>query len=224
MTKVDWDDYFYTRYKPVQDNWSEKDLQKYRSWYRNWIQYIWLSFSESEKKGFKKGLEIGSGIGGVSSLLIDNGIEMVLSDVSRVMISAGKQLFSNNKYIYLDIEKKTFNKDRYDFIVAMEVLEHLNKTDESIDHIYSLLDSDGWFIGTTPYPYPKNMTDSTHVNVQKPDYWINIFKKHNFRNVFTKPLSCLPLLWRINSRLNVILPFYIGMPYIVSTSVLYAQK
>lgn len=198
------------------------DLIKYRRWYATWIPYLLEMISFQNFRNIT-GLELGAGIGAISSLLEDLQMHMTLSDVSRDMICTGRQLFKHEQYIYLDIQKKLTIKSNFDLIIAIEVLEHLDKPDFSIKNIKSLLKPNGWFIGTTPYPYQKNMSDPTHVNVQKPEYWHKKFKHLGFNTVKVKPLTSFPYLWKINPQLNILLPFNNPLPFCISTTVIAAK-
>lgn len=200
--------------------WGEHDVQKYQRWYQTWIPYLLDVIPDSYDLHNKKGLEIGAGIGAVSTLLQKKGLTMTATDISNEMVTAGKKLKNGVEYKLLDILSLPAKKETYDVIVGIEVLEHLEDLDVALSSIKKLLKPGGFFIGTTPYPYEKNMSDPTHVNVHKPDYWVDLFKKHGFTDVSSRPLSCFPFLWHIHPSLNIVLPFYISLPYFVSTTVI----
>jgi len=62
-----WDRYFRTYIHPISSTWAIKDIQKHEQWYFNWMWYIQHAghFRFKDKKVF----ELGSGAGGVCSLL-----------------------------------------------------------------------------------------------------------------------------------------------------------
>jgi len=138
-------------------------------------------------------------------------------------VSIAKKLNPDVKFVVCDIEEGIQGNKKYDRILAFEVLEHLHNVPVAIANIKKHLNSKGYFIGTSPYPYPKNMLDPTHVNVQYPDYWLKMFRNSGFVDVSVRPISCLPFLWKIHPILHPILPFYIPFKYFVSTSLIIAR-
>lgn len=223
MKKSKWDEYFYTRYKPVEKEWSDKDLKKYRDWYVTWVPYLFSDIPTSFSSKKLKGLELGAGIGAFTSLLADKGYQMTASDVSSKMIEIGSKVLHPIPYIYVDICKPQ-KKSQYDLVVALEVLEHLNDLDKAVVSIKNFLHKDGWFIGTTPYPFSKNMIDPTHVNVHYPDFWNKLFNKHGFSFVKTYPLTAFPWIWRITPHHQILARHYFSLPLFVSTTVVIAKK
>jgi SAM-dependent methyltransferase len=217
-----WDQYFYSRYKPIRNEWGIEDLEYYERWYGSWLNY---TESVLGKKFTKlQVLELGCGIGAVSSLLQKKGCDVVGSDISPVMVRIASNINPRVSFSEYDITKPYPKKQYFDCVCAFEVLEHISDLDKAIKHIYSLLKPGGFFIGSTPYPYAKNMIDSTHVNVHVPQFWKNIFVKHGFTKVKTYPLSLFPLLWRIPPYVNPVIPFYIPLPGFISTSIVVAVK
>lgn len=225
--KVNWDEYFHTRYKPEEIVWGNKDLQKYKKWYESWIPYV-SNKSEilSVKKNRKKVrvLEVGSGIGAISSLLYDKKFTVTGSDISKTMVQRANKVNKNIKFFFCDVEKQIRPARKWDVIIGMEVLEHLNKPSTAIKNILLSLSNGGEFIGTTPFPFRKNFADPTHVNVKSPSEWEKIFKKNGFSSVKTYPISVFPILWKISARLNLLIPFYISWPFVTSTILIVAKK
>lgn len=172
-------------------------------------------------------LEIGSGLGAIAKLLIDSGfenyqgIEMdneVVSFTNRKI----KNCFTNESLE--DFAKKKLVK-KYSLIIAFEVLEHLKDPMECIKIIKNLLSDDGVFIGTSPFPYKKNVfADETHRYVLHPENWRNLFLSNKYKKVTIYPMSFLPLIWRINKHLNFRIPFYIPFKYFISTTLIIAYK
>lgn len=204
MKSSKWDKYFHTRYKPVEGAWGERDLLKYRKWYQTWIPYLLGTIPDNVNFVGKDGLEIGAGIGAVSSLLQDRGIHMTASDVSNEMVVIGKNTLKDIEYIYLDILNLPKKISTYDLIIGIEVLEHVDNLSTALHSLDKLLNKGGWFIGTTPYPYEKNMSDPTHVNVHEPSFWKELFIEKGFCDVRITPLSSFPFLWKIHPMLNVL--------------------
>ncbi len=222
MKKPNWDDYFYSHYSPEGAEWGKKDLLKYRHWYRSWVPYIENKLHMSFKG--KDALELGCGIGSFSTLLYDAGAKVVGSDIAEVMVGHASILSPEIPFITYDIMKRFPQKKLFDFILGFEVLEHIPNLDIALEHIYSLLKKDGWFIGSTPYPYKKNMIDPTHVNVHLPAFWKTNFFSHHFESVQTYPMSFLPLMWRIPFLSFSAIPMHVPLTYVVSTTLIFAQK
>ena len=91
--------------------------------------------------------------------------------------------------------------------------------------IHSLTKEGGLFIGTTPYPFKKNIvSDDTHLFVLHPINWKKLFEKCGFEYVIVSAMTFLPYLWRINKKWNFIIPFYIPKMKLVSISLKIARK
>ena len=88
-----------------------------------------------------------------------------------------------------------------------------------------LLSPGGYFCGTTPYPYYKNIVgDKTHVSVLHPENWKRLFMQQKFRSLELYPMSFFPYIWRINKRFNIRLPFYFPLHGFISTCLIIAKK
>src|SRR3989344_3467296 len=203
---IDWDTYFGSMY-PSSTGWRQAQHELYRKWYRPWLEYI-DRIVPIYKKGIES-FEIGSGIGAVTSFLNEHEVRITGSDISRKAITVAKRLNPNVPFVVCDIEKGMPDAKKYDRIFAFEVLEHLHDIPHLVNTLKKHLKRNGYFIGTSPYPYPKNLLDPTHVHVMYPDYWLKVFKKHGFTDVSVRPLSCIPFLWKIHRAFHPILPFYI---------------
>lgn len=91
--------------------------------------------------------------------------------------------------------------------------------------IPSLIKEGGMFIGSTPYPFKKNIvSDETHLFVLHPLNWKRLFENCGFDYVIVSAMTFLPYLRRINKKLNFIIPFYIPGMKLVSTSLIIARK
>jgi len=219
--KDDWDEYFRTEIKPLSQNWGFDDLIQYRRWY-----FMWLEFINTKLPIFRhiNALEIGSGIGAIVSLLAERGVTITGSDVSKKMIKIAKSMIPLGDFVYCNIEKNVPKKNFYNLIFAFEVLEHLKNYQQAIKNIYKGLKNGGFFIGTSPYPYKKNLLDPTHYSVRFPDEWKKEFINQGFQGVSVSPMSFLPYLWRISKYLNIPIPLYIQNSKCISTILIIAKK
>lgn len=222
MKQKNWDEYFYSHYHPQQREWSREDLEKYKRWYIYWIQFIKKNYSLSFSG--KTALELGCAIGAITSLLNEDGCEIVGSDISEIIIKHAQHLCPDIPFITYDVMKPYAQNRKVDFVFAFEVLEHIPFLDLALKNIYSLLKPNGYFIGSTPYPYRKNMIDPTHVNVHLPAYWKTIFYSHGFKTVHTIPMSFFPFIWKLPFGINPIITNYIPFPGFVSTTLIVAKK
>lgn len=222
MAKNRWDEYFYSHYQPSQGEWGYADLVKYKTWYAPWITYISKTFNISFKDS--RVLELGCGIGAVSSLLLDAGANVTGSDISAQMVKHARRVSPAIPFEVYDVMKQYPKKHLFNYVLAFEVLEHIPKLPLALNNIHKLLKKDGIFIGSTPYPYPKNMLDRTHVHVHHPGYWRNTFANHGFTDIHTVPLSVLPYFWKVFPGVIPIIPWYVSVPYVVSTTVIVARK
>jgi len=99
----DWDQYFRTHYHPVDKEWGKKDVEKYRRWYSPWIRHLesHMGFSFSGHTA----LELGCGIGAVSTLLNDRGCNITGSDIAESMVSAASSVNPGIPFMQYDVLK-----------------------------------------------------------------------------------------------------------------------
>lgn len=213
-----YNNYFSRQYKY---NYSDSDLLNYKKWFAAQWNYI------NELVSIKRNaniLEIGSGIGGLCQFVNDlkpkkyTGLEL-----DNRAVKCAKSNFPHFSFInkpFEDYKSKTL----YDYIFAFEVLEHVDDPLETIKKIRSLLVNGGYFIGTSPYPFTKNIkADETHRYVLHPLTWSKFFFENNFNDIRTYPLSFIPGLWKISGKLNIKVPFYIKVPFFISTTLIIAE-
>ena len=171
-------------------------------------------------------LEVGSGIGVAAKSLLDigfesyKGIELDGEAVAFTTKTIGPY-FEHLSLAQL-AERST---DRFAMVCAFEVLEHLDEPLAELARIASLLTPGGRFIATTPYPFGRNIdSDETHLHVLHPKNWQRLCLRSGFRTVTTRPMSFIPGVWNVHASLNPIIPFYVPLPKIVSTTLIIADK
>ena len=213
--------YFKDHYKYT---FSIGDLKNYHDWfcaqYRTIERLIPVPLLNKSPA-----LEIGCGIGGLYQFLKKSGF----TDYTGIEPDIQAASFLSKQFREAHIYRKYFETyqttRKFKTVWAFEVLEHLDDPYKAIGKIYDLLMTDGIFIGTSPYPFKKNVyADKTHRYCLTHDNWVKLFSEVGFKQVNTYPMSFIPYLWRINKRLNIRIPFYISFPSWISTSLIIAKK
>lgn len=99
-------------------------------------------------------LDIGCGVGSVDLYLANAGARVLGIDISTNGIKIAKQNVSKLKIRNAKFRKISFpNKipnDKYDIILCLEVLEHLNNDYDAVSKIRKLLKKDGILIASSP--------------------------------------------------------------------------
>lgn len=115
------------------------------------LDYIVKQISKKAKCSYPIILNIGVGNGYLEQLILKRGWEIYSLDPDegtiKNVISKGIKGFKGY------IEQMPFNDESFDFVIASEVLEHLNDSQRSLGFIEvaRVLKPSGWFIGTVPY-------------------------------------------------------------------------
>jgi len=220
MTKYNYQDYFVNHLK---FRYSSIGINKYE----DWIHPQWKLINNIVKFNSKsKILEIGSGIGGIYSLLKKNGDYQgyVGLELDSKACDYSNKYFHTSCFKNISIESLDVN-NKYDAVIALEVLEHLNNPFQSVKKIFRLLNTNGFFIASTPYPYKKNvLADKSHRYVLHPSNWYKLLSEQGFRNIKLYPMSFIPYIWKINKHLNFRIPFYVPFKYFISTCLIIAYK
>jgi SAM-dependent methyltransferase len=167
-------------------------------------------------------LEIGSGLGSFYSNL------QFKSNYVGLEIDESAASFTNEYFhaqCFQNVSIEEFPEDqRFDYIFAFEVLEHLRDPLGAIEKIFRLLEPGGSFCGTSPYPYRRYVAvDKTHLFLLHPKNWARLFFTAGFETVEVKPASFLPLVWRISKGANRAIPLYIPIRHVLSTSLIIAD-
>ncbi len=199
---------------------AEKDILNYRNWF--YTQWNLINTKIKIRKEDEV-LEIGSGLGGFYSFLQERVKKYVGIELDKEAVKFATNYFKSRSFFNTSIEK--WGGSKFDCIFAFEVLEHLNNPLNALKKIYSLLKVDGIFCGTSPFPYYKNIiSDETHLFVLHPKNWEKLFLLSGFSQIELYPMSFFPFLWRINKKLNMIIPFYIPLSGFITTTLIIAKK
>jgi len=101
-------------------------------------------------------LDIGCGVGSISFYAANKCFSVFGIDISQKAINISKEtvkklnLESKAKFQKADIQKIKLEKNKYNYILCFEVLEHLIKDQEVIDNIYAGLKKEGILMVSTP--------------------------------------------------------------------------
>lgn len=178
-----------------------------------WTKRFFLSLLkriEKSKIEYKNGrgkhaLEIGYAYGYVLGVLKDLGYEIYGLDISKYAIKKAKVRLPQGNFVVQDIQKGIPFKTKFDFIVCMEVLEHLRNPEIAIKNCYEALNLNGIFLASTPNKkfwrryiplLPSIEIDETHVNVRTAGEWKRCFSAHKWRMLKVATLQPVPLVWR----------------------------
>ena len=100
-------------------------------------------------------LEFGCGTGNFwkeKETLLQNNIEITLTDISPLMIEKAKEkLGSNKKFTFqkMDIQNVPFPDNCFDIIIANHMLYHVPDIDKALSEVKRVLKTDGFFYATT---------------------------------------------------------------------------
>lgn len=144
----------------------------------------------------QKVLEVGSGLGALAKLILQHNVSKYIGlELDKDIVDFCNQNISNN---FTNLSLKDYIsscEDKFDFIFAFEVLEHFENPLEEIKNINHLLTDKGIFIGTSPYPFKKNiLADETHLYVLHPLNWKRLFEMLGFSDVKLYPMTSLPYI------------------------------
>jgi len=118
-------------------------------------------------------LDVGCAMGFLVEALRQRGVEAFGVDISEYAIQNVHP--DIQPYCWLGSVTDTFPQ-RYDLIVCVEVLEHLlpREAEQAVENLCR--HSDDVLFSSTPLDYK----EATHVNVQPPEYWAELFARHSF--------------------------------------------
>lgn len=95
-------------------------------------------------------LDIGSGTGGLLSLLLPFGEVSALEGDGESANRIGARYENKIKVYKSFLESADFTNQIFDLITSFDVLEHIEKDEEALDKIYALLAPGGTFLITVP--------------------------------------------------------------------------
>lgn len=185
-------------------------------WFKNVTKFIerHVSFKDAANK---RALEIGCGWGAFSKILKDRGFEVIATDISAFIIKKAKKIQKDIDFRVEDVEKGINVRGKFDFIFALEVLEHLKNPKVSLRNMKRKLKKGGTVVFSTPYPTEWSKADPTHISINYPKSWLSLGKALGFKKVSFKYATFIPFFYRYTDFFNGALPFKIDARYLNST-------
>lgn len=193
-----------------------KELLFYYRWFKGWINLL-DKFLPLQKGSGKKVLEIGCALGSFAKHLKERDFAVTAVDISDFIIEKAKKLQKDVKFKVVDIEKNTPSSEKYDFIFAFEVLEHLKSPKKALENIKKLLQKDAVLVFSTPLPTKQTLADPMHINVHNSQYWIALGKSLGYKETSFKQVAFIPFLYRFHSIFSVGFPTKFSIPFINNT-------
>lgn len=203
--------------------YSLDEVQYYYRFFQGWIRFLDIFFPLNNGRD-KKVLEIGCGIGAFAKILKERGFDVQATDISSYILKKAKKNLPQIDFKVLDIEKGSKEKNKYDYIFAFEVLEHLKNPLRAIENSKIMLKEGGALIFSTPYPTRETLSDPFHINVNLPEFWLKAGKKTGYKNVVVKYVSFIPFLYRFHSFFSRPIPLRINSHFINSTCFYFFTK
>lgn len=218
---TEYKDYFKTHYKYV--NYQE-GIESYQKWFHGQWEFMKTRMSVATSA---KILEVGSGVGGFYGVIKNAGYDV--KQYTGLELDVDATEFANLHYhvecFRNESLEKFWSKELFDFVFAFEVLEHLSNPLSDLNKISKLLGSNGTLVATSPFPFKKNiLADKTHLFVLHPENWKRLLHHAGFAEVSLYPMSFIPFLWRVDKRINRVIPLYIPFSKFISTCLIIAKK
>lgn len=216
------ENYFEGYYQGIGD-FSDKRNKELENWFKGMLKYLERHYPIYNGKR-KKLIEFGCATGVASRLFQSLGYSVTATDVSKYAIFHAKKNFKNINFHVHDMQKPYPKKNQFDIAVAFDVVEHLEKPELAIKHVYNMLRDKGVFILSTPNDYKHISNDPTHISVKVPGEWEKIVRKAGFKIELLQQVTFIPYLYRFHWRLNYAFPFPVLSPYFISPVFIIARK
>lgn len=167
-----------------------------------------------ENKETLRILDIGCGNGSLTNLIAQNGYEVVGVEESQSGLKAARDSFPNRKFVEGSIYSLPYAEigDKFDIIIAAEVIEHLFSPRELVINSKTYLKQNGRLILTTPYHgYIKNIVlavsgkmdkhfnplwDGGHIKFFSVATMTNLLESECFGDIKFKFSGRFPYVWK----------------------------
>lgn len=192
------------------------ELMFYYRWFRGWINLLEQYLPLKNGAG-KKVLEVGCAIGAFSKILKEREFNVTAVDISEFIIEKAKKLQKNIEFKVSDIEKEVGVNDKFDYIFAFEVLEHLKDPKKALFNMKNALKNNGVIVSSTPIPTKQTLADPMHINVHSSQYWLSLGANLGFKKVSYKQVAFIPYLYRFSSIFSIGFPTKLNLPFVNNT-------
>lgn len=126
-------------------------------------------------------LDVGCAKGFLLKAFLDLGIDAKGLDISSYALENAHPA-TRGKLLLASAEKLPFPNETFDFVFAVDLIEHLKNADKFILEANRVLVKKGRMcIFTVGVKNPNAPKDVTHINVQSASYWHKLFKKCGFK-------------------------------------------
>ncbi len=196
--------------------YDSQELVFYYRWFKGWINLL-DKFLPLKGGGGRKVLEVGCAIGAFSKILSERGFETTAVDISGFIIEKARKLQKDVRFKVLDIEKDIEINEKYDYIFAFEVLEHLNDPVKALSNMKKLLKKSGVLVFSTPLPTKQTLADPMHINIHPHNFWLSFGKKLKFKKLYLKDVSFIPYFYRFSALFSIGFPLKIDLPFVNNT-------
>lgn len=216
--------YFEGHYKENIGDFTEQRDREMTNWFKGSFQFVNRYVPIKNSKG-KSILEFGCAYGSASKVLHDFGLKVVGTDISKLAVQRAKERHPEITFRVHDMQELFRTTKLFDYALAMDVIEHLEKPDQAIKNVYKILKPGGIAIMSTPNDFPYKVQDPTHISVKKPEEWKRIFEKAGFKNVVVQPATYFPpYIYRFHWRLNSVWPVAVFSTLFLSTVFIFGTK
>ncbi len=149
------------------------------------IKTIEQLFNQIDLSNVKKVLEVGCGIGVLSSYLVEKYRWKVTGiDLDSEQIERAKKDYKENKYlkfIEADATKLPFGDSEYDLVLSSDAMHHIPKWDKALNEISRVLRPNGFYV-LSDIALPK-LFGKFSLPV---DDIVNYLKRNNFEIIYEK--------------------------------------
>lgn len=214
---------------------SEKTLESMSqaTYYNEWVKEQFASYLKGDI------LEVGCGIGNFSEILAGYG-QLTAIDINQAYVKEAKRGVGKKAEIGVgDIEKGKyfFDKNFFDSIVCINVLEHIKDDRIALENIYKLLSPQGFLILLVPsHAFLYNSIDKSigHYRRYEKDQLEEMLIEHNFKIEKSKRINLLGSIgWFVAGKLlgekhiseskikifNLISPLFLLLEKIIETPI-----
>jgi len=181
-----------------------------RNWYGRKVRYNYYEkavklmieyvLRKIDVKG-KHVLMVGIGYGYEAEVLQKKGAIITGIDISNHAIGICKQRLQGTFFVH-DIEKPLPNNKKYDIMLAISVMEHLQNPAIALLNIHHALKDGGILIivtpnGMSPYSIYDKKRDKTHIGIRTKDEWLKIFNMSSWSSIKIHSVQWIPVIWKL---------------------------